>query len=53
MYIYKAGVVGGGTMGADIAQVITYSGLPVVVHDVNAEAAARAATRARASRRGR
>jgi 3-hydroxyacyl-CoA dehydrogenase len=48
MYIYKAGVVGGGTMGADIAQVITYSGLPVVVHDVNAEAAARAATRARA-----
>lgn len=35
MYIYKAGVVGAGTMGAEIAQVITYSGLPVVLTDVN------------------
>lgn len=35
MYIYKAGVVGAGTMGAEIAQVITYSGLPVVLKDVN------------------
>jgi len=33
--IYKAGVVGAGTMGAEIAQVISYSGLPVVLKDVN------------------
>ena len=31
MWIFKAGVIGGGFMGAEIAQVITYSGLPVVV----------------------
>lgn len=37
MYIYKAGVIGAGTMGAEIAQVITYSGLPVVLKDVNQE----------------
>ena len=37
MNIYKAGVVGAGTMGSEIAQVITYSGLPVVLKDVNEE----------------
>lgn len=37
MNIYKAGVVGAGTMGAEIAQVITYSGLPVVLKDMNEE----------------
>jgi len=37
MYIYKAAVIGAGTMGAEIAQVITYSGLPVVLKDVNQE----------------
>ena len=37
MYIYKAGVVGAGTMGAEIAQVITYAGLPVVLKDVTDE----------------
>jgi 3-hydroxyacyl-CoA dehydrogenase len=37
MYIYKAAVVGAGTMGADIAQVISYSGLPVVLKDVRAD----------------
>lgn len=38
MYIYKAAVIGAGTMGAGIAQVITYSGLPVILKDVNQEA---------------
>lgn len=37
MYIFKAGVLGAGMMGAEIAQVITYSGLPVVLKDVNQE----------------
>lgn len=37
MNIYKAGVVGAGTMGAEIAQVITYAGLPVVLRDINEE----------------
>lgn len=37
MYIYKAGVVGAGAMGAEIAQVITYAGLPVVLKDVKQE----------------
>jgi 3-hydroxyacyl-CoA dehydrogenase len=37
MYIYKAAVVGAGAMGAEIAQVISYSGLPVVIKDVNQE----------------
>jgi 3-hydroxyacyl-CoA dehydrogenase len=38
MYIYKAAVIGAGTMGAQIAQVISYSGLPVVLKDVSQEA---------------
>ncbi len=33
MYIYKVGVVGAGTMGAQIAEVVSFSGLPVVVAD--------------------
>jgi len=37
MYIYKAGVVGAGAMGAEIAQVVTFAGLPVVLKDVNDE----------------
>jgi len=37
MYIYKAAVIGAGTMGAQIAQAITYSGLPVVLRDVQPE----------------
>lgn len=38
MYIYKAAVIGSGVMGAGIAQVITYSGLPLILKDVNQEA---------------
>jgi 3-hydroxyacyl-CoA dehydrogenase len=35
MFIYKAAVVGGGAMGAEIAQVISYSGLPVVLKEID------------------
>lgn len=35
MYIFKAAVVGAGFMGGGIAQVITFSGLPVVLKDVD------------------
>jgi len=37
MYIYKAAVVGAGAMGAEIAQVISFAGLPVVIKDINQE----------------
>ncbi len=37
MYIFKAGVLGAGAMGAEIAQVISYSGLPVVLKDIDQE----------------
>lgn len=35
MYIFKAAVIGAGTMGAEIAQVISYSGIPVLLKDVD------------------
>lgn len=35
MFIYKVGVVGAGTMGAQIAQVVSLAGLPVVLTDVS------------------
>jgi len=35
MYIYKAAVVGAGAMGAEIAQTISFSGVPVVLKDVD------------------
>src|SRR3989338_8005713 len=47
MYIYKAGVVGAGAMGAEIAQVISYAGLPVVLKDVNQELVNKGIQRAR------
>ncbi len=37
MAIYKVGVIGAGTMGAGIAQVISYNGIPVVLKEVNEE----------------
>ena len=33
MYIYKTAVVGAGAMGAEIAQVISFSGVPVLLKD--------------------
>ncbi len=53
MFIYKAGVVGGGAMGAGIAQVISYSGLPVVLKEANAELAQKALDKIRAVYQGR
>jgi len=35
MYIYKTAVVGAGAMGAEIAQVISFSGIPVLLKDVD------------------
>ncbi len=35
MYIYKVGIVGAGTMGAQIAEVVSYAGVPVILADVN------------------
>ncbi|MCL6450162.1 MAG: 3-hydroxyacyl-CoA dehydrogenase family protein [Acetobacteraceae bacterium] len=35
MYVFKAAVIGAGTMGAEIAQVISWSGLPVVLKDID------------------
>lgn len=35
MYIFKAAVVGAGTMGGGLAQLISFSGLPVVMKDVD------------------
>ena len=35
MYVFKAAVIGAGTMGAEIAQVISLSGLPVILKDVD------------------
>ena len=42
MTIYKAAVIGGGAMGAEIAQVITYAGLPVLLKEINEELAQKA-----------
>ena len=35
MHIYRAGVLGAGTMGAEIALVIGANGLPVLLKDVD------------------
>ena len=37
MFVFKAAVVGAGTMGGEIAQVIASSGTPVVLKDVKQE----------------
>lgn len=53
MFIYKAAVVGGGAMGAGIAQVISYSGLPVVLKETTPELAQKALEKIRAVYQGR
>jgi 3-hydroxyacyl-CoA dehydrogenase len=53
MYIYKAAVIGAGAMGAGIAQVITYAGLPVILKDVNQEAVDRGLAAVRKIYQGR
>src|SRR3989338_6533515 len=35
MYIYKTSVIGAGAMGAEIAQAISFSGVPVLLKDVD------------------
>ena len=35
MFVFKAGVVGAGVMGGEIAQVVAASGIPVVLKDVD------------------
>lgn len=47
MYIYKVGVVGAGTMGAQIAQVVSFAGTPVVLTDVDEATAQRGVDRVR------
>ena len=53
MYIYKAAVIGAGTMGAQIAQVISYSGLPVILKDVKSESVERGLATVRKIYQGR
>jgi 3-hydroxyacyl-CoA dehydrogenase len=53
VYIFKAAVVGAGTMGGEIAQVISWSGLPVVLKDIDKEFLERGMNAARAVYRRR
>jgi 3-hydroxyacyl-CoA dehydrogenase len=53
MYIYKAAVIGAGTMGSQIAQVISYSGLPVILKDRDQHAIERGLTAIRKIYQGR
>ena len=52
MYVFKAAVVGAGTMGGEIAQVIASSGVPVVLKDVKQEFVETGLTKARDVTRG-
>ena len=48
MYIYKVGVVGAGTMGAQIAEVVSYAGVPVLLADIQESLARRGVESVRA-----
>jgi 3-hydroxyacyl-CoA dehydrogenase len=49
MFVFKAAVVGAGTMGAEIAQVIASAGIPVVLKDAESERAQAGVARARSA----
>jgi len=49
MRVAKAGVVGAGTMGAAIAEVLAFNGIDVVLKDVNAELVQKGLARVRAT----
>jgi len=49
MFVFKAAVVGAGTMGADIAQVIAAAGIPVVLTDADPDRVQAAVARARSA----
>jgi 3-hydroxyacyl-CoA dehydrogenase len=53
MYIYKVAVIGAGAMGAGIAQVITYAGIPVILKDVNEDVVKRGLKTVRGIYQGR
>ena len=48
MYIYRVGVVGAGTMGAQIAEVVSYAGVPVLFADIQESLARRGVESVRA-----
>ena len=35
MFVFKAAVVGAGTMGGEIAQIIAAAGIPVILKDID------------------
>ena len=47
MFVFKAAVVGAGTMGGEIAQVIASAGIPVVLKDIKQEFVDQGLTKAR------
>lgn len=52
MYIYKVGVVGAGTMGAQIAEVVSFAGVPVLLADIQESLARRGVESVRAVHSG-
>jgi 3-hydroxyacyl-CoA dehydrogenase len=52
LFVFKAAVVGAGTMGGEIAQVVASAGFPVVLKDVEAELVDQGLTKARDVTRG-
>lgn len=52
MFVFKAAVVGAGTMGGEIAQVVASAGIPVVLKDVDQRFVDQGLTKARAVTEG-